>query len=359
MPLSTPQRQTLLWAAVAALFVAVLILLGPVLTPFAAGAVLAYALEPSVRWQSRHRVPRPLAVVLTILITLLVISAIALILIPIVQKEFAQIRTQLPGLLASLLAGLSERLLPWLHDTFGLNVSLDANSVRTWLTQHLASSGDDLAAMMFDYLKSGSSAVLQILGLVFLVPVVLFYLLLDWPSLIDRIHQLIPPRWRESVHRFTSETDSLLGQYLRGQLLVMLALAIYYSAGLLLGGFELWLPIGVLTGLLIAIPYLGFATGLVFALIAGMLQFGPLRGLVTVAIVYGAGQVIEGFFLTPRLVGKRIGLHPLAVILALLSFGLLFGFVGVLLALPLAAVLSVGLRRLRGTFLRSDFFSRG
>ena len=139
----------------------------------------------------------------------------------------------------------------------------------------------------------------------------------------------------------------------------MLALAVFYALALLVAGFDLWLPIGVLTGLLVAVPYLGFALGLIFALVTGMLQLGPVAGLVSVAVIYGAGQVLESLVLTPRLVGERIGLHPLAVILALLAFGTLFGFVGVLLALPLSAVLAVGLRRLRAAYLASEFYLRG
>jgi len=198
-----------------------------------------------------------------------------------------------------------------------------------------------------------------VLGMVFLVPVVMFYLLLDWPQLGTRVGELTPPRWRAGALAPLREIDALLGQYLRGQVLVMLALAVFYSLGLLLAGFTLWLPIGVLTGLLVAVPYLGFALGLIFALVTGMLQLGPVAGLASVAVIYGAGQVLESLVLTPRLVGERIGLHPLAVILALLAFGTLFGFVGVLLALPLSAVLAVGLRRLRAAYLASEFYLRG
>jgi predicted PurR-regulated permease PerM len=162
------------------------------------------------------------------------------------------------------------------------------------------------------------------------------------------------------VDSFTQEADGVLGQYLRGQLLVMLVLAIYYSTGLALFGLDLALPIGVFTGLAVAIPYLGFGLGLVLALLAGFLEFSTQTGhasaLLMVAVVYGLGQLIESFYLTPRLVGERIGLHPLAVIFALLSFGHLLGFVGVLIALPLSAVLLVAIRRLRSAYLGSALY---
>lgn len=334
----------------------VLVVLGPVLTPFVAAAMLAYVLHPTVEWLGRHRVPRSLAVVLTILMSILALASIMLILAPIVQKEFVQIRNQLPALIATLTGVLNDTLLPWLNKYFGLPLTLDVNELRNWATSQVAASGEELAATVFNYLKSGGNTVLQLLGFVFLVPVALFYLLLDWPKNVERLRSLVPPRWLPIVADWLGEIDSLLGQYLRGQALVMLSLAILYSIALLIAGFQLWLPLGVLTGLLIAIPYLGFATGLIFALLAGMLQFGPMRGFLSVAIIYGAFQVVESLVLTPRLVGERIGLHPLAVIFALIAFGYLFGFVGILLALPMAAVLAIALRRLRSGYLDSEFF---
>ena len=148
----------------------------------------------------------------------------------------------------------------------------------------------------------------------------------------------------------------VLGQYLRGQFLVMIIMAVFYSVGMLLFGLDLALPIGLFTGLAMFVPYLGFGLGLVLALLAGLLQFASIKALVMVGVVYGLGQVLESLYLTPRLVGERIGLHPLAVIFALLAFGQLFGFVGVLVALPASAVLLVAMRRARTEYLASRFY---
>jgi predicted PurR-regulated permease PerM len=352
MTLSERQRQTLAWAAVALAIVAVLVALGPVITPFIAAAILAYVLEPAVKWLVNRKIPRWLATGLVLIITLVTLVAIAFIIVPIVQRESVQIRAQLPGLAAS----VSAKLQPWLSQYFSIDLKIDAASIKEWLTKQLTNSGEDIAATALAYVKSGWGAVTQVLGLAFLVPVVLAYLLLDWPNLTKRLHSLIPRRWLPVVDDLLREIDDLLGHYLRGQLLVMLCLAIYYSAALAIARFDLWLPIGVLTGLLVAIPYIGFALGLLFALIAGMLQLGPFVGFVAVVIIYGAGQLIESIFLTPRLIGERIGLHPLAVIFSLLAFASLFGFAGVLLALPMAAVTSVGLRRLHKKYVASDFY---
>jgi predicted PurR-regulated permease PerM len=195
-----------------------------------------------------------------------------------------------------------------------------------------------------------------------LIPVVLFYLLTDWHQLVHMLRKLVPPRMQPVVDSFLSETDAVLGQYLRGQLLVMGALAVYYCVGLSLFGLDLALPIGVFTGLAIAIPYLGFGLGLLLALLAGFLEFaahggGYLDALVMVGVVYGAGQVLESFFLTPKLVGERIGLHPLAVIFALLAFGHILGFLGILIALPASAVLLVAVRRIQHSYLVSKLYT--
>jgi predicted PurR-regulated permease PerM len=176
--------------------------------------------------------------------------------------------------------------------------------------------------------------------------------------MLARLALMVPRRWISVVTSMAVEVDSLLAQYLRGQLLVMLVLATYYSVALAVAGFDVALPVGLLTGLLVFIPYIGFGIGLLLAVVAAILQFDGLQGLIAIAIIYGCGQVIEGFYLTPRLVGERIGLHPLAVIFALLAFGQLFGFVGILLALPASAVLSVIVKRLREHYLQSPFYGQ-
>jgi predicted PurR-regulated permease PerM len=190
-----------------------------------------------------------------------------------------------------------------------------------------------------------------------LTPIVAYYLLLDWSPLVARLKNAVPPRWRGATQRFLHETDEVLGQYLRGQLLVMAALALFYTVGLALVGLKLALPIGVFTGLAVFVPYLGFGLGLVLGVLAAALQFQDLTGVVLVLAVYGVGQVVESMWLTPKLLGERIGLHPIAVIFALMAFGHLFGFVGVLVALPASAVLLVALRRVRQTYLGSELYT--
>jgi predicted PurR-regulated permease PerM len=349
--LTAQQKQTALWLGVAAALCALLYLLGPVLVPFALAAVLAYMLEPGVAWLVRKRLPRPAAVLLMIVLLGLVLLVLALILVPVLHKEAMALQQKFPAIIERLNASIA----PWLADKLDVHLRFDAESIRGLLTDHLSNAGPD-AASLWSSIRVGTSAVLGIVVLLFLVPMVLFYLLLDWPRLLERLRAALPRRWEHQVVGMVREIDTVLAQFLRGQIAVMVTLAVYYSVALALAGFDVALPVGILTGLLVFIPYVGYGLGLILALLSALLQFGNWYGLGAVIVVYGIGQVLEGFFLTPRLVGERIGLHPLAVIFALMAFGQLFGFVGVLVALPASAAILVGLKHVRNRYVASSFY---
>jgi predicted PurR-regulated permease PerM len=359
MPFSlTPeQKQSTFWLALWLALAGLLYLLGPILTPFIAAGILAYALNGGVdrlcrAHFGRWTMPRALAVVLVMVLFLATVAALALIVVPVLQQEVPLLIAQIPAFLVKLDALLSPRLAQ-----FGINIKLDGTGIRSLVTEKVGGANDQVWTTVLASARVGGSALLGWLATLVLVPVVLFYLLLDWHRMLAQVAGAIPRRWVGRATGMAREVNELLAQYLRGQLLVMLVLAVYYSAALALAGFTVALPVGILTGLLVFIPYLGFGLGLALALIAAVLQFPGLSGLAYVAAIYGAGQVIEGFFLTPRLVGERIGLNPLAVIFALLAFGQLFGFAGVLLALPASAVLMVAFRHLRHHYLRSSFYN--
>ena len=331
MQFTPTQKAAAAWSAIAAAVVGVVWLLGAVLTPFVVAAVLAYALTPLVNrldsaWNGK--LPRLLAVLIVELFFLTAMLAIALLIVPILAKEIPLLREQLPV--------LAERINAWatpLLQSLGLNLSLDVSSIKAFVLKYLSANVDDGLSALLSSLKVGGSVALALIGNVILIPVVLFYLLMDWANFVQRAVQFVPPRMRGAYDRFMNEADEVLGQYLRGQLLVMLILAVYFTTGLALFGLDLALPIGVFTGLAIFVPYVGFGIGLVLALLAGLLEFASIKALIMVAVVYGVGQLIESLYLTPRLVGERLGLHPLAGIFALLAFGHLFGFVGILIAL--------------------------
>jgi predicted PurR-regulated permease PerM len=354
MQFTSTQKRTATWCLIATLIVLALWLLAPVLTPFVVAAVLAYALTPLVDRlddMGRGRLPRLMAVLIVETLFILILLSIVLLVVPIFAKELPLLREQVP-LLAD---RLNDVLKPWLAQ-FGIKVSLDVQSIKTFVIKYLNANVEDTLGSVMSSLKLGGSVALAIIGNLVMIPVVLFLLLKDWDRFVAHVLELVPPKMRASADNFMEEADVVLGQYLRGQLLVMGVLAIYFSVALTLFGFDLAVPVGVFTGMAFFVPYLGFGTGLILAFLAGMLQFGGLYGVLVVAGVYGVGQMAESFYLTPRLVGKRIGLHPLAVIFALMAFGQLFGLLGVLIALPASAVLLVAIRRLRTGYMASKLY---
>jgi predicted PurR-regulated permease PerM len=351
MQLTNAQRQTFSWLLIALAGALLIWLLAPVLAPFLIAGVLGYVLLPTVDRLVARKVPRVLAVTLIEVVAFVLIAAVLLLIVPILSKELPLLREHLPVLADKLNGTMS----PWLAQ-FGVDVSLDSTSIRNFVVKYLGANIEDGLSAALSSARIGGSFLLALIGNAVLVPAVLFYLLMDWPQLSARLHRLIPPRLRARVQSFLNDCDEMLGQYLRGQLLVMVILAVYYSVGLALFRFDLAVPVGVFTGLAVFIPYLGFGLGLVLALLAGVLQFASWYGVVAVAVVYGVGQVLESFILTPRLVGERIGINPLTVIFALLAFGHLAGFVGVLIALPVCAVLVVATGRLYTLYVDSKLY---
>jgi predicted PurR-regulated permease PerM len=244
---------------------------------------------------------------------------------------------------------------PRLAEYFGIAVQFDLAMLKELAAENVESLRD-LATRLLAGVRSGGLLLLSVVVNLALVPVVMFYLLRDWPLLVARIDDLIPRRWLPLVRTMATDIDNVLAEFLRGQSLVMVSLAAYYVVALSAVGLDFALPVGVLTGLLVFIPYVGFGLGFVLGVLAALLQWSGWPGFVAVLAVYGVGQLIENYLLIPYLVGDRIGLHPLAVIFALLAFGQLFGFVGVLLALPVSAAMLVGLRRLRAAYIASPIY---
>jgi predicted PurR-regulated permease PerM len=356
-PIVRPRRHPLapkqyLWivGALVVLFVA-LTWLGPVLTPFLIGAILAYLGTPAVARAERRGVPRSLATLFVILFIGLLLAALFLVLIPLVQSEVGSITRKLPDLFAQ----FTDRVAPFLQEKFDVSVSLDFDSIRTFIAEN-AQEARNLSTRLLSGVKTGGAIVLSLLVNLALIPVVMFYLLRDWNMILARIDDLLPRRWGPKVRSIGREVDGVLAEFLHGQLLVMLALAAYYSIALSLVRLDHAAAIGILTGLLVFIPYVGFGLGFLLGMTAAILDFHGWPCFFAVLAVYGVGQLLESYVLVPFLVGDRIGLHPLAVIFALLAFGELFGFAGVLMALPVSAALLVGLRHLRRAYVNSPVY---
>jgi predicted PurR-regulated permease PerM len=344
-------RQTLLWVGVAAGIAILLYLLGPILTPFFLAWIFAYVCQPLVRRMRAAKVPRTLAVILVMLVILAAIAGLILIVLPLFVKEVQQITKQLPIWLDK----LNTTVAPWLNAKLGTSIALDPSSIKEAITTAIQSR-EDIGASVLASLRMGGLGLLGLFTNLVLVPVVLFFLLRDWPLFVKAFDDLIPRRWHTPVRGLIDDADDALGQYLHGQVLVILVMCVFYPVALWFTGLTFWLPIGIITGLLVFIPFVGAATGFVLATLAALMQFDDLWRVAWVLGVFGIGQFIEGNVVTPKFVGERIGLHPLAVIFALLAFGQLFGFAGLLVALPASAVLLVGLRKLREQYRASDLY---
>ena len=307
-----------------------------VLSPFFTAFIIAYLLEPITRKVAAYGLTRTLASLISILVGTIILSGIISLVIPIIDNEIDNLKQRLPTM-------ISNGFL-YIEPIFSnyLNIQLDSvESFREKILELLRSYSGTASKNIFSMLISGTNLFFNIVGWMVLLPVVIFYLLRDWNKVFPNVLEVIPKKNREIIKETLNEANITLKNYLRGQILVITCMSIYYTSLLLISGYESWFSLGLLSGILVFLPYVGFAFSVILVLLSGLLELGPIYTFVSVLLIYGLGQVIEGFFLTPKLVGDKIGLHPLAVIFALMFFGSLFGFLGLLVALPIASILIV------------------
>lgn len=340
------------WTLVILIIVAVLIhYLRPVLVPFFASFILAYLGNPLVSRLERWKLNRTLAVLSVFVLTLVLLALILVLVIPMVAREIAALFAHAP----QVEAWFQQHLVPWLAAHFAIEpATLQPAKLMNLVSANFASAGK-LVGRALQSVSSSGTAVFEFFINLILIPVVTFYLLRDWNHLMERIAALVPRETEPVVKRLARECDGVLGAFMRGQLLVMACLAVFYSLVLFFVGLDNAVAIGVLAGVLSFVPYLGIATGVVLALITALLQGGGWL-LLWVVIVFIAGQLLSDLVLTPRLIGERIGLHPALVIFAILVGGVLFGFAGILLALPVAAAGTVLVRYARERYLESRLY---
>ncbi len=336
-------------------FALLLWVLSPVLAPFFAATILAYIFDPLVDMLEKRGLSRTPGTVVAVFVLLIALALLLLIILPLFYTEIAQLTQMIPNFVEH----LKTSVLPWINTRFGVDMTLDPSVIRQFMQDNLTDAGG-LAKRLFATVGTGGLAIVGVLVNLALIPIVLFYVLRDWNVLVSKIGALIPLRQRAAVALLTREIDTVLSEFLRGQLLVMLTMAVFYVVGLWAVGLKFALPVGLITGLLVFVPYLGVGLGVVLGTVAAVMQFssGSFTSVAMVWAVFALGQIIEGFFITPKFVGDRIGLHPVAVIFALLAFGQLFGFFGVLLALPASAAILVGMRHLKARYQSSDLFQR-
>ncbi|MGP1679814.1 MAG: AI-2E family transporter [Burkholderiales bacterium] len=347
------EPNNLWWFIPAAAVIALLYFLRPILAPFLFAAILAYISNPMVNWLARHRVRRELGALLLMLFLGGLLVLLLVILLPLFIKEVGLLSERLPGILAR----FNDNLLPWINAKFDVELQFDLAGLKNLIHENLQGA-DGLGMKLLASLKIGGLALLGFVVNLLLVPVVLFYLLRDWNNLLARIDGFLPRRWQPRLTAIAREIDAVLAEFLRGQIAVMLLMSVFYVFGLWLAGLEFALPIGIITGTLVFVPYVGMLSGLLLATLVAMMQFSSIGAVIPVWIVFGIGQAAEGMLVTPLLVGQRIGLHPVAVIFALLAFGQIFGFFGVLLALPASAALLVGLRHLGSQYRNSSLYKQ-
>lgn len=323
-----------------------------VLTPFLVGAFLAYLGDPLVNLLVRLKFSRTWAATLVFMVIMLLVITLLLFLIPLLSRQTAIFINRLP----EILLWVQQIVLPWFNREFHTSLTFDVQDLKNIITQHWQQAGNIVKEVWQIFSQSGM-AVLTWLAKLLLVPVVTFYLLRDWDQVIKGIRHLLPRRVEPRVAKIAKECDDVLGAFVRGQLLVMLGLAIFYSIGLSLAGLDLALLLGSAAGILTIVPYLGVIIGIGSASIAALIQFHDSMHLVYVVVIFILGHILEHFILTPWLVGDRIGIHPVAVIFAILAGGHLFGFMGVLLALPVAAIIMVLLRHLKEYYMKTGLYA--
>jgi len=340
-------------------FLAVFLLLGffiyllsPILTPFAVSALIAYLFDPFADKLESWKLSRTLSVVVVFLVMILLTFVILLLLIPALEQQISNLITNLPRYFI----WLSEHITPWIKEKFGIQTDFfNFSEVTTLLKAHWNEAGGIAKNLIASLSKSSLVLVNWMMNIV-LIPVITFYLLRDWDILTARVGELIPRPVYPTINKLVTESNSVLSAFLRGQFSVMLVLGLIYTVGLMIVGLDLSLLIGMGAGIVSFIPYLGAITGMVVGVITAIVQFGDPTYVVYVLIVFGIGQLLEGMVLTPLMVGDRIGLHPVAVIFSVLAGGQLFGFVGILLGLPIAAVVMVLLRFAHHNYIKSKMY---
>ncbi|MDT8896242.1 AI-2E family transporter [Halomonas sp. I1] len=345
------RRQGWIAAILAALGLWFFISIEPVLMPFFVSMVLAYLGDPLADRLEEKGLSRRLSVSLVFLLLTLVIVTSLVLVIPVLGRQLGQLIESLPAILG----WVQSTVVPWVQSMTGMDLSTDVDQMRQALVDNWKETGTFAATLLAKVSKSGLALVAMV-GNLALIPVVTFYLLLDWDDLVAKVRGSLPRRWEPTAVRLAGECDEVLSAFLRGQLIVMLCLGVIYAIGLTLLGVKFGLLIGLLSGLASIVPYLGVIVGISVAGVVAFFQSGEIWMLLGVAVVFGFGQFIESIVLQPKLLGDKIGLHPVAVIFAVLAGGQLFGFTGVLLALPVAAMVMVVLRYLHERYKNSSLY---
>ncbi len=341
------------WLAIAIVTGVLVWLLAPVLVPFVISAFFGYLGDPVVDRLERARMSRTFSVSLVFFVMTLLAALALFFLLPMIGDQVSHFMTQMPVYAQ----WMRETALPWIDHRIHLDLTpyLDPQQLVDMLRKHWQDAG--VATSVLGQVSHSGMVLIQVISNVLLVPVLSFYFLRDWDELVERIDILLPRAAEPTIARLARQADEMLGGFVRGQLLVMVCMGIWYTAALWMAGLDLALLIGLITGLLSFVPYLGVTIGIVISVIAALVQYGDLQHVMLVGGAFAIGQTLESFVLVPRLVGDKIGMHPVGVIFALMAGGQLFGFLGVLLALPVSAIAMVLLRYAHERYTTSRLYA--
>jgi predicted PurR-regulated permease PerM len=346
------RRQMKFWLAALAIFIFMLWLLADILLPFVAGIVMAYLLTPLTDRLERLGISRAVAALLIITVVVLAFVLLILLIAPIIGSQLASFVASIPEYIGKLESLIVDQSRPWIEKLIGAGFD-PGESLGELVTQ-----GAGWVTAFLESLWSGGRALVSLFSLVVVTPVVAFYLLYDWHRMIDTVDGWVPVEQRGTVHELAREINSAIAGFVRGQSAVCVILGSFYAIALTLAGLNFGLLIGLISGLITFIPYVGSMTGLVLSIGVAIAQFWPDYGSIGLVLaIFLFGQFVEGNFLSPKLVGDSVGLHPVWIIFALLAFGYLFGFVGLLVAVPLAATIGVLARFAMNQYLHSSIYT--
>ena len=351
-PRMTLQKQVTFWVVAFLALILVLWLLSPILLPFIAGLVLAYFLDPVADALERLGLPRLVATATILVLSILLLVFIGLLIVPILGDQIVKFAGDLPSLMQSLLARFNEVAPQWIKDAIAKSGTDIQGSI-----SDIAGKAAGWTATLLASVWSGGMALVNILSLMVVTPIVAFYLLADWDRLVAKVDSWLPRDHAAEIRTIFSDIDAALAGFIRGQGTVCLLLGVFYALALTIAGLKFGLVIGLAAGLLSFIPFVGALVGGLVAIGVGLVQFWPDFSSILIIIgIFAAGQFLEGNFLSPKLVGSSIGLHPVWLMFALFAFGYVFGFVGLLLAVPLAAAAGVLVRFALNQYLASKLY---
>jgi predicted PurR-regulated permease PerM len=348
----TLQKQVTFWVVAFLTLILVLWLLSPILLPFIAGLVLAYFLDPVADALERGGLPRLVATATILVLSILLLVFIGLLIVPILGDQIVKFAGDLPTLLQSLLARFNEVAPQWIKDAIAKSGTDIQGSI-----SDIAGKAAGWTATLLASVWSGGMAIVNILSLMVVTPIVAFYLLADWDRLVAKVDSWLPRDHAVEIRTIFADIDAALAGFIRGQGTVCLLLGVFYALALTIAGLKFGLVIGLAAGLMSFIPFVGALVGGLMAIGVGLVQFWPDFSSILIIIgIFAAGQFLEGNFLSPKLVGSSIGLHPVWLMFALFAFGYVFGFVGLLLAVPLAAAAGVLVRFALNQYLASKLY---